>query len=112
MNSAVHAIIVPTQSVGMEEAMTTLDKRIPYYPVLMVLTQPPVITDIPLAKGYSFHPYEPSYKDTCAGPDIICFDYLGHQKHIQSTTLSCVQPCAFAYKQYHGLIHIKKNIQK
>ncbi len=63
MNSAVHAIIVPTQSVGMEEAMTTLDKSIPYYPVLMVLTQPPVITDIPLAKGYSFHPYEPSYKE-------------------------------------------------
>lgn len=43
--------------------MTTLDKRIPYYPVLMVLTQPPVITDIPLAQGYSFHPYEPSYKE-------------------------------------------------
>lgn len=45
--------------------MTTLDKRIPYYPVLMVLTQPPVITDIPLAQGYSFHPYEPSYKEHC-----------------------------------------------
>ena len=43
--------------------MTTLDKRIPYYPVLMVLTQPPVITDIPLAQGYSFHPYESSYKE-------------------------------------------------
>ena len=39
------------QRMRMEEPMTTLDKRIPYYPVLMVLTQPPVITDIPLAQG-------------------------------------------------------------
>ena len=51
------------QRMRMEEPMTTLDKRIPYYPVLMVLTQPPVITDIPLAQGYSFHPYESSYKE-------------------------------------------------
>lgn len=43
--------------------MTTLDKSIPYYPVLMVLTQPPVVDEIPLAQGYSFQPYDPSYKE-------------------------------------------------
>lgn len=43
--------------------MTTLDKCIPCYPVLMVLTKPPVITEIPLAHGYSFRSYEPSYRE-------------------------------------------------
>lgn len=43
--------------------MTVLDKSIPYYPVLMVLEQPPVIHEVPLAPGYSFQPYDPSYKE-------------------------------------------------
>ena len=55
-----------------EEAMTVLDKSIPYYPVLMVLEQPPVIHEVPLAPGYSFQPYDPSYKEQGSWAAIFC----------------------------------------
>lgn len=43
--------------------MTTLDKNIPYYPVLMVLKNIPENLNVQLPSGYHFQRYNESYKD-------------------------------------------------
>lgn len=50
-------------SIRGEQKMTTLDKRIPYYPVLMTLAKTAPIEVIPLAQGYRFVAYDDRYID-------------------------------------------------
>lgn len=60
--------------------MTTLDKSIPYYPVLMILKNKPKIEKIELPEGYYFQTYDASYKDAWIKLHVA----LGQIKDIES----------------------------